>query len=182
MLDKNTFGKTPAAIYLAHHLNAVGSKKLIQKISRFFDGIQRTINELEASNRAQLLSAHVIGAFIVPLQDRARECYSSIEIDNKLAAQLMTNVMMGSIKELARKVTITRHIEQKLVRTIYDQNYTQEKLDDGYSKEFVGEPKMVKYPHRILPISWAQDEITPETLVEKSKAKLKRRGKQNDFY
>lgn len=158
MINKHTFGKTPAAIYLASRLNILSTNKLTRKVSTMLCDLQNVINEIEKSNSHKLLSAHVIGFMLDPLRTRVKVSHSSIEKIDQLSANLMANVMCGSIKDLACRVMEARHAEQKCC-----------KITGGKGRPF----RVLEDIHR---------EITPELLIQRSKIKLARHGKQITLY
>lgn len=157
MINEFTFGKTPAAIYLADRLNALNNSKLTRKISTMIRDLQNIVNEIEKSNSVGFLSAHVIGFMIDPLRDRIKASRANIEKIDQLSANLMANVMCGSVKDVAYRVMEVRHIEQQDVR------------NNPTGKSFV----ILKNIHRA---------ITPELLIKRSKDKLEHRGKRITLY
>lgn len=69
-MNKFTFGKTPAAIYLADLLvNSTQSQ--IRKVTRTLANFNRLINSIEDSNTVGIMSAHDIGGLGDYLRNRA---------------------------------------------------------------------------------------------------------------
>lgn len=156
MIDKYTYGNTPAAIYLTEVLNSVGSSKMIRKVTRTLTDFNEIINELEAANKNGLLSAHTLGALGADLRARAQR---STVGEHELVKNLLQNMMVGRVKELTRRVRVVRLIEKQRAGMVVDKD-------------------------EIEPICVADitDTITPKTLVAKSKRKLTRLNKVDTLY
>lgn len=116
MLDKHTFGASPASIYLAEHLNELGDDRTSRLVHKRLSDLFRLLNELETANYFRSLSAHTVGSLI---NMAARPWANRIgdNISDKLTCNLMTNVAVGRCKDLERRVMVLRHRE----RAGYDQ-------------------------------------------------------------
>lgn len=158
VLDKYTFGSTPASIYLVDQLNKLRDPKLNRKVTRQLTSFNQVINELLVSNAAGLLTAHTVGTFISVMRQRAQN--ASRNFEPSLIANLVANVMTGKVKELERRVTTVRHCEQNFAR-------------------FAPDFKKDNPQTSIFPLLSVEDPITPEVLTERSKQRLTRKGKQS---
>jgi hypothetical protein len=158
MIDKFTYGKTPAAIYLADQLNRLGDPRLNRKVTRLLTSFNEVVNELLAANKAGLLSAHTVGTFIAALRQRAQTASQCFAQDS-LIADLTSNIMTGKVKELQRRVLTVRHWEQTLSRTTTPE----------FRKSFAS----------VYTLSAVVDPISPESLTERSKQRAARKGKQS---
>lgn len=166
MLDKHTFGKTPAAIYLADRLNVLDDSKYTRKVSSRIHDVQRVIAEMVAANEAGILSIHTLGFMSTAMREKieilARNLYALKHDD--LSMNLFQNVLKGELKSIVR-----RSREVKLLKTKQQRLMTK-----------VGNDRLLT----VTPITIGdiKDPTTPESLIEKSRAKLKRKGKQSNLY
>ena len=69
MLDKNTFGVTPAAIYLASRLNTINSKKFTRRISATMQQYRKMMNEVVAGYNCEALSVGTVGSIMNSVND-----------------------------------------------------------------------------------------------------------------
>lgn len=162
-LDKFTFGKTPAAIYLVNRLNELGDCNINRRISRKLNHYRSLLNDLLNSNETDNLSAHNI-AFLCELITKEL-------IENKLYCNdanyifldnLATNVIIGEIKSIKRRAKLVRHQEK------YDlKNYTNKQLAKNINK---------------LNINDLKDKINSDFLIERSKKYLSRHNKKDTLY
>ena len=152
MIDKFTYGNTPAAIYLAEYLNSAGTPPLLRKVTRTLTDFFELINELEAANAAGVMSAHSVGSFCHSLRARAQ----AVKFEDTLVTNLVCNLMIGRTKELIRRVQSVRLYEK-----------VQAHRKQGLST---------------LPLVAITDTTTPELLVERSKRRLARNQKLDTLY
>jgi len=172
-MDKYTFGKTPAAIFLTDRLVALGSDKITRKVSKYLHDVRQKLNELVRANDAHHLSAHTVGFICGALREHVLSGEYHVDYLDELIGDrdpdevmielqkifdLTTNIMIGEIKSVQRKVTGCRHIEHSIAR-------------------------MKNFPAANHPvISGEIDDITPELLQQRSKIKLARLGKTDTLY
>lgn len=166
-LDKYTFGKTPAAIYLAHRLNEINNKKFTRKISSRIAEIRKMIRDMGNAYIADQIDTHTLISFVSFLRLRVSEMADDLLFARKeedvvlytLCVNLMANILIGDIKNIIRKT-------QKIC--MLEQQYT----------------KLVKYRKsiNIRSMKSVKDDITPETLIKKSKQSLARRGLKDSLY
>jgi hypothetical protein len=163
-LDKFTYGKTPAAIYLAELLNTLDAPKLARKVSRTLVDFNELINQIEASNDVGILSAHNIGYLAAMLRIRAQDtwlddnmkhCTDESDESLVLVNNLVHNILIGRIKDLSRRVQMVR---------IYEHQRATSK----------------SAPTK--PLKSVEDSINAESLVKRSTARLIRLNKINTMY
>jgi hypothetical protein len=151
-MNKFTYGNTPAAIYLAEYLTENGTSGEIRKVTRALTHFSRVINELERSNYAGTLSAHVIGGLAAGLREQA---LNTTVGGDSLVIDLVRNVMIGRLKDLTRRVQKVRIFEHQ---------------------------RATSYSAPTIALDQVFDDIDSETLIERSTARLKRLNKVNTLY
>lgn len=104
MLDRFTFGKAPAAIFLVERLNELGDLKLTRKVSAYIDQENRLLSDMVNANRHGCLSTHSLAAFLNFMRQRVKT--STLSLSDKLTADLTFNVVVGRIKFYIRKTTV----------------------------------------------------------------------------
>lgn len=158
-MNKFTYGKTPAAIYLAEYLGTLNSPKLNRKVARKLADVNELINQIEQSNNAGIMTSHNVGALASLLLADVRELWlESDEVDFEtltLVNNLVRNMLIGRLKDLARRVQMVRIFEHQ-----------QATSDSAPTK----------------PLASVQDCITPALLVERSRRRLTRLNKVNTLY
>lgn len=168
ILDKYTYGKTPAALYLADALNRLNAPKLARKVTRTMTNFNRIFNELETANQAGIMSVHTIGGLAAlmktrieatkfELSDLPDDCSQTDEVLSTLTLvnDLTRNLLTGRTRDIARRVQKVRIFEQ--------QNVTSQSAPTK-------------------PLSEVEDVITPELLTERSLQKLTRLNKVSTLY
>ena len=152
MLDKFTFGRTPGAIYLTERLNQLGDPKLTRKVSSYLDQESKILNEIVQANAIGVLSTHTLGAFVTFMRHRIGT--STLEINDKLTADLMHNVVSGRVKSILRRT---------VEATKQSRSY---------------------HCARVLKLSILNiiDPKTPDVLIERSRQKLDRKHKPRTYY
>jgi hypothetical protein len=184
MLDKNTFGDTPASLYLVEVLNERNNSKLVRKVSSKIHGVRTLIGQLETSNAAGFLSAHHIGE-IIHLMRNSDQLTIAVDEKDTIVKELTTNICVGELKSLQRRVTKARHLEHRqaiLVGQCRDGKPIYEKTGGdtlGYLVGVMETSMFVPYPIKVAHIS---EDITSETLKARSRRKLLRQGKKNTLY
>lgn len=180
MIDKYTFGKTPAAIYLADRLNMLNDPKYTRKASSKIHDVQAVIADAIRAHEAGLLSIHTLNfissALRKKIEDMADDMWNGEpyigsgghEMPDKLSINLMANVLIGELKSVSRR---TREV--KLLKTKQQRLVT--KIVGDVSLKNVMTVKNIT-------IGDVKDPTTPEILINRSRAKLKRKGLPNTLY
>ena len=172
MLDKYTFGNTPAAIYLADRLNEINSVLLTRKISSVLCKYRRTIAELEAANNAGIMCTNTTAMFAerirIDIQNtgydllckQAKEDQSCIDLSyiDIRCVNLMVNLICGEVKNMKRRLQKAKYANHQFTTLPVD-----------------------KRPHN-LRLGDFQDEISPMTLQAKAIERSKRRNLDTKFY
>ena len=70
MLNKFTFGNTPAAIFLVDRLNQLDNKKFTRKISTILCEFRKIIGELIKAHQDGSLSTHTLSVTVELLHDK----------------------------------------------------------------------------------------------------------------
>jgi len=179
MLDKFTFGKTPAAIYLADRLNTLNDPKYSRKISSHIHSIQSLIVELIEANEAGNVSINLLSFTSKALRNRIKAIAQNLyeekphlgsgghQVPDVLAINLMTNVMMGDLKSIDRRamgVTLMKKSQEALFRHLEKTGV----VPTTVSKK--------------LTIADIKETTTADSLIERSRRKLKRLGLPNTLY
>jgi hypothetical protein len=179
MLDKFTFGKTPAAIYLADRLNTLNDPKYSRKISSHIHTIQSLIAELIEAHESGSVSINLLNFTSRSLRAQIKVIAQNLYNDpphtgsgghpvpDVLAINLMTNVMMGDLKSIDRRaagVTLYKKSQEAIIRHLEKTGVTP-----------TAAPKK-------LTIADIKETTTADTLIERSRRKLKRLGLPNTLY
>ena len=186
MLDKRTFGNSPAAIYLADMLNALGDKRQTHRVSSFINSTSKMINEAVALHLDHQMSTTMlyfivdnISRDVANKADDMRVGANGIVYD-PVVCNLMENVLRGQIKNVKRRL-------EKVVRIHQQQNRAKIK---NASKIVVNDKAIVlgktEFVPRKITISSVPDTTNEHTLVSKSIKRLHRLGVDktqiNEFY
>ena len=165
MIDKYTFGNTPAAIYLADHLNYLGDPRLVRKAQKRLTGPRKILNELYKSHAEGHLSAQTLYSMAQSVKDYTIdrlvehvEQPSEVQLDD-LTINLIGNIIIGEVKSIKRRV----------------QAEVIARISEGKRKKV--DPKL-----HLTMITQVEDSITPELLIERSKKKLRRLNKPDSLY
>jgi hypothetical protein len=201
MLDLNTFGKTPAANYLARRLIELGSKKLSRACTVRVNAFNTNVAGVVSAVASESMDAKVAANLLRLLREEATGINLQVEgvhpdelmfVDN-----LLRNVIIGHIKSAMRKTSVMRKIENgsKDINTItkkgsrvvsglhiVDVDYYIMGHRAGYLSTDVecgpGEfPSGVFHPVKPS-IGGIEDPTTPELLHERSLKRCKRQGKE----
>ena len=167
MIDKNTFGKTPAAIYLAEHLNQLGDPRLVRKAQKRLVGARKILNELYTSHVQGYLSAQTLYSMVESVQtytvnhdiNQGKVKQQVFQLLDELAVNLIENIIIGEVKSIKRRV----------------QAEVIARISEGKRKKT--DPKL-----HLTMITQVEDSITPELLIERSKKKLRRLNKPDSLY
>jgi len=169
MLDKFTYGKTPAAIYLAARLNEFGNPKMSRIVTSHLCRVNTMLNELESSNCAGEMSVRTLSFLTELLRDQLKrlEQEGGFLTSDKTVNNLVSNVIIGKMKSVQRR-SREATLESKLAHRA-NGIIIRDSLTKSFEEVFVPVCKII-------------DPIDAETLQVKSRAKLDRRGKSNTLY
>lgn len=161
-LDKTTFGRAPAAMYLAQYLNEKGDQALARKAGRMLRSTRELLNDLVASH---LLTdelktksfATLLEMVLKSVEERAAL------IPDPHVGHLLVNILTGEIRTFKQRTAKARHLR------IAAQRNTPEGQTPPTIKAtpFIGEETR---------------EERVEKLQEKSRKYLARKGKPNTLY
>jgi hypothetical protein len=113
MLNKNTFGDTPAAMYLAERLNVLNDKKLTRKISAHINRIRAMLAEMVEAHNVRVIKTHTLSSFLSDQSKKIDDMVLRLVQDSdELAVNLMANVLKGDIKRITHKARKIIHIER----------------------------------------------------------------------
>ena len=186
MLDKRTFGNSPAAIFLADKLNALGDQRQTHRVSSFINSTSKMINEAVALHLDHQMSTTMlyfvvnnISRDIANKADDMRVGANGVVYD-PIVCNLMANVLRGQIKSVKRRLekVVRIHRQQNRVKIANaTKTVVNEKLTILGRTEFV--------PRKIT-ISSVADQTNEHTLARKSISRLRRLGVNqetiNEFY
>ena len=158
MLDRNTFGKTPACIYLAEHLNSVQNKKLTRKVGCVLQDGRESLNQLYASHEMHNLDVKNYKKFLNFLH---ADVLIKVEVLNdELVKNLVSNILVGEIRFYNRYLHQAGLFESELQRA---------------TPEGVAVPKVQICVDNYL-------SIEAEELIKLSKERLAQQNKVCTFY
>lgn len=110
MIDQNTFGKTPAAKYLARELSRPGNDVLVKSVTRRIVSTNTAVNDLVSAYESEVLTAKTLANCLRLMREEVAKENSVNIID-----QLRQNVQIGLIKRGIRQSTIARKAERVMV-------------------------------------------------------------------
>jgi hypothetical protein len=162
-LDKNTFGGTPAAMYLADRLNDINSTKLTRKVSNFICSVRRPLSEVVAAHNAGFLSTRTISRYVEDMRIHVQNAADDLrrmngELD-EVCINLMANVLAGDLKNVARRSQIARNVNKGLM--------TLSKSD------------IIEHPDLQVKVKDVQDSVTDQSLIYKAQKRQDRRKDRN---
>lgn len=185
MLDLNTFGKTPAALYLADRLNTINNPKHTRKISKIINNTQAIINQSIQANISGILEIYTLNFIVSSLRLKVKNMSDDLMMEegsDKLSVDLMSNILIGELKSISRKTEIVKLLKQEqnqMMNVIKNSEMMEYELDWRVDDISLVKCKLEK---KSLSISHVIDNKTAEHLINKSKNKLARKGKQNTLY
>jgi hypothetical protein len=187
-LELNTFGKTPACIYLADYLNKLKNPILNRKIGKRFSEVRKLINELVRANEAEVMTLGAVGSFVDLMRERHNESMEYFA-QFELVHNLVNNIVLGEFKSIIRKLHILQRLRKFQAHLRRDPTYGI-KWKGRHGSEFVWTVEGVdiafqdQYGIQFVPITidLIDDPVTAEVLQERSRAKLTRRKKINSLY
>lgn len=194
-MDKNTFGKTPAAMYLVRILDEIDDPVLNRSVGRRITSTNNGVRDLVIAYENNFLpSKTVANCLRLMRQEIANDvdcCFGGYVIVD----QLRRNMQIGVIKRGLRLCEISRKAERVMMnpdhrsceRTIQDfcggvtveykfkDSNSGKTYDAGCYVTYDGEttPEKIVAHHLLASV----DDITPEVLIERSNRRCFRLGK-----
>lgn len=168
MLDTNTFGNTPAAMYLACHLNELGDKNVTRAVSKFLTSRTGMLNAIDAAASINLVTIAEYTGIVTRLKNdfereaRETQFYRGYYAQQSLINNLVANILIGRCRTLLRMGADAKY------------RYREQQRSDaeiGTNLAFLTVPEILQDENEIA-----------ERLKEKSRRHLERRGKKNTLY
>jgi hypothetical protein len=191
MIDEKTFGKTPAAMYLARELNSVGDQSLIRSCSVRTKMFNQNVKDIEQAVSYGLMSSKTGANLLLLLRHQA----SVITIDDLSSdvnapvfiAQLLRNTIIGNIKQAIRRISIVRKIEINSVdefKIMRSGRLSRSSSAGAEVFEVLGHEAGIitskgEYWKVDVNLNSIADTTTPELLHERSDRRCKRLGKEH---
>ena len=160
MLDLNTFGSSPAAIYLTQLLNERGDNSLVRKVTNVLSSQRKLLNCIASAHLVEgVIPTSVFASLITLISDSNRERVKSLEKYDAHISALCLNVLEGSVKTWKRRITEASRQQQHVARAT---------------------PQGMRVADALaLPLD---NEKTHALLKERSKRYLARKGKRDTLY
>ncbi len=105
-MNKFTFGKTPAAVYLYEYLASINKPIVSKRVGKALTSNRNLLTQIEKSNLDGSINAHNVARII----NTIREGFF-VDVGDELASNLTTNILIGEMKSLIRKSAEIRKIE-----------------------------------------------------------------------
>lgn len=189
-LEKNTYGKTPAAIYLAEVMSNHPQK--VRMVGKTLNSYRTALADLEKSYEAGTMQKRTFGRYlgIERLKLAQTREYLKQSCD-ELVVNLVLNVMTGDLNRLLRIYSKMNSLQRSTLAramNVYKQAESKPEEVQIVNKED-GSNIAVKFINNStavlkekLKFSDIPDVITAETLMEKSLTRLNRLGKSTSYY
>lgn len=160
-LDLNTFGDTPAAIYLADLLNQKNNPVLARKTAKILAEGREIVADLARAHLEYDALTTKTMAKLIPLLSAYFQTKSAEPLRHmdEHVANLTINVLEGNLKTWKNRVQKARRDERALAR----------QLPPGASKQWV-------------PAKPLLNEVNGDVLKKRSKKYLERKGKADTLY
>ena len=176
-LDPCTFGDTPAALYLVDVLNELDDLKLSRKLGKIITNVRRVCHQLYNSQVVDMMDVSTVNMLGNMLRGRTTEAFIELLGLNsagtagdqalaRLAINLAANICAGEFKSLLR-------CGQELIRT---------KISHEARARYLEREKSITPPKVQFHLTDFTDDITPASLRDKSRKKLKKAGKISRLY
>jgi hypothetical protein len=161
-LDKYTFGKSPAAMYLTLLLNEQDSPALARKVSRLLCRQRELMEDLVACHLlTDELKTRSFSRLLNMLDDRIRE--AALQLPDAHIGNLVTNILIGELKVHKNRTMLASRHQRRIARM---------------TQSGVRIPMMKATPL----IGEETSEEKNKRLVAQSSAYLARKGKLNTLY
>lgn len=192
MISENTFGGTPAAMYLARRLNEIGSKTLTRSVGKQITATNRVVLELINGYESGFISAKTLANTLRLMRKEVSESQDMATAET-LVDQLRRNVQIGLIKRGIRQSTVARKAERvmsapfdrssdyyvergepRVTAFSFIDSTSGNRYEAGMLIEHEEEPPMV-----VKNTFYMEDvnDVTPELLMERSNRRCARLGK-----
>jgi hypothetical protein len=176
MIDENTFGKNPAAKFLARELNKINDQKLNTIAGHRITSTSTAVGELVTSYDNGHISLKTF-SFIINLMRT-----NIIETNNppELVYQLIRNIQLSYIRSSLRKAEIAKRIDKSTTRKMKNAKpqkmvvYVDKSTGVSYNICSSFDGSFIKNK---VPLSHIQDKKTSTLLSQKSDARCLRQGK-----
>ena len=161
-LDKTTFGRSPAALYLGLYLSEKNNPVLVRKVGRTLTKWRGVIQDVIASHlQTDEMRVQTFNALLTVLDVQVR--VAAQLLPDKLCVELVTNLLVGELKSWKTRAAHTARLQSKVNRA---------------AKRGETVPELKVTPRR--------GEETEEERIERLKARsrdyLARKGKVNTLY
>lgn len=161
-LDKHTFGRSPAAMYLALLLSERNDRALLRRVTGALKETRELINDVQAAHyHTDEIKARSFNKLIELIQLKVQETVKGWS--DQFIAHLVLNILTGELRVHRRRAAKAAHLRTTLARRTP-------------SGETVPEVK-------VLPYRGEETEEERLTILrERSRRYLARRGKRNTLY
>lgn len=187
-IHKNTFGNTPAAMYLVERVNQLNDKKYLRQLSTIIHSVQSTLADTLRAHEAGVLNIRTVnfvaGNLRLKIENaadnlRRAEPYvgsGGCNMPDELSVDLMCNMLIGDLKSVARssrEVKLEkRRQEQKLTAFLASKpGFMTDELVNA-----------VRDTQKKITINDFVDDKTPAMLIARSLKKLERIGVVSTLY
>lgn len=157
-MDERTFGASPAALYLAHHLQAL-SPSIKRKTARVLVENQTLIGDVVKAHEAGTISRKSLSKLLNMLSARNHEMGATIKELDPLAGNLVINILESDVKRWKNRAQAAARQQSNVAR----------KTKPGLS---IKEVQAIKL----------HAEKDDDTLIARSLARLARLQKQSTLY
>lgn len=185
--DKYTLGNSPACIYIIDLLNNIDRKKAVHIIKSYAE-FKEEFRELLDSYNEGALNARIVRKYIEMYRSTLPEKRQKLvakQYDVKII-NLYENLIVGEFKKILRRLDSQRRVEISAIARAKSQlkkqgnKYNEQQLHTYGKFEGKEIPVEVKFNEHGLPSSVVnpnliKDNITSETLMEKSLKRQERR-------
>lgn len=167
-MNKFTYGNTPAAIYLFDYLEKLNKKIVKKRVGKMLTSHRQIFSQLAKANENGILTAHNLARLIGQMRDSFH-----VDVGDEHASNLVTNILVGEMKDLLRRTSTIRKIElhqNKLVKKEIESDVFNK---EGYLVvEKIDEDKrFIKYN-----INNVKDSINEKTLNDKWNKRMIAKG------
>ncbi len=161
-MDKTTFGRAPAAMYLATYLDEKGEQALTRKVSRVLRDVRELLNDVVASH---LLTDELKPKSFSKLLQLIKDdiSWKCANLTDQHAAHLVQNILIGELRTFQKRAAKARTVQTVVQRG----TPAGKSVPIVKATPFPGEPS---HDERI------------EQLQNKSREYLARKGKVNTLY
>lgn len=158
-LSKDTFGNSPAALYLHLLLIEANSTTLIRKVSRVIKECRELLNDISNSHLNSPYMKTKSVAKLLPMvhQQMIESCKT---LQNPFIEHVVQNILVGDIRTLKTRVSHALHNQSKIARNTPPGEHVL---------ELKAYPSSCEYDKN-------------ERLINKSKKYLQNKGKNNTLY